>query len=276
MPDVLGPSGPRFRGDERSKSLGNAGELDKPVHFFRARRKGSNQTDDDIARRIGIPAIEYSAGGLQPVAQRDGKGDEDFIGLDRPFRREAGLAQAGAQTVRQVVGMAAQPQPQIVIKVGFHLRGDAEEPGTATVRSWLFAIAHNAIVDVRRRDRPTRSLDADPDPARSTAPATSSGELANPGIGPEELAVHRDELGRLIAVLGRLPDSQRQIIELRLAGLTTAEVADALGLTRPAVKAAQTRAYSRLRDLLEPPQPPPDDPRQPPSPAPPSLEELSR
>ncbi len=74
--------------------------------------------------------------------------------------------------------------------------------------------------------------------------------------GPEEWAVHGDELARLIAVLEQLPHQHRQIIELRLAGLTSAEIASTLSLTRAAVKSAQTRAYARLRDLLTQPSAP--------------------
>ncbi len=68
--------------------------------------------------------------------------------------------------------------------------------------------------------------------------------------GPEEWAVHGDELDRLIAVLEHLPHQHRQIIELRLAGLTSAEIASTLSMSKAAVKSAQTRAYARLRDLL--------------------------
>ncbi len=115
------------------------------------------------------------------------------------------------------------------------------KPG-ATFRSWLFAIARNTIVDRWRRHRPTTPLDPD------------LHILADDDPGPEARAVHGDELGRLLAALDRLPDSHRDIIELRLAGLTTNEVADALGLTQSAVKSAQSRAYKRLRDLLSPPE----------------------
>jgi DNA-directed RNA polymerase specialized sigma24 family protein len=37
---------------------------------------------------------------------------------------------------------------------------------------------------------------------------------------------------------------------MRLAGLTTTEVADALGMSFGATKAMQFRAYRKLRDLL--------------------------
>jgi RNA polymerase sigma-70 factor (ECF subfamily) len=112
-------------------------------------------------------------------------------------------------------------------------------PG-ATFRSWLFAIARNTITDRWRRHRPTTPLD----------PGVHI--LADDDPGPEARAVHADELDRLLGVLDHLPDSHRDIIELRLAGLTTNEVADALGLTQSAVKSAQSRAYKRLRDLLAP------------------------
>jgi len=119
------------------------------------------------------------------------------------------------------------------------LRTDRE--GGGTFRSWLFAIAHNAIIDRLRRERPTQPLDP------------THEQTTDPDDGPEFRAIHQDELARMLAVLDRLPDTHRQIIELRLAGLTAAEIAASLGLSRAAVKSAQTRAYSRLRNLLEPP-----------------------
>lgn len=109
-----------------------------------------------------------------------------------------------------------------------------------TFRSWLFAIAHNAVVDNYRRQRPTGELPID---------------TADHDPGPEDRAVHGDELARLIAVLDRISVQHRQIIELRLAGLTAAEIASALSMSRAAVKSAQTRAYARLRDLLSEPSP---------------------
>lgn len=110
----------------------------------------------------------------------------------------------------------------------------------STFRSWLFTIAHNAVIDVRRH-RPSVSLD------------DRHHHVADDERGPEDQAILRDELDRLIAILDQLPAAQRQIIELRLAGLSAAEIATALSISRPAVKSAQTRAYARLRQLLGPP-----------------------
>jgi RNA polymerase sigma-70 factor (ECF subfamily) len=107
-----------------------------------------------------------------------------------------------------------------------------------TFRSWLFTIAHNAVVDSHRQHRITAELPLD---------------RQDPSPGPEDRAVHRDEFDRLLAVLDRLPEQHRQIIELRLAGLTSAEIANVLSVSKAAVKSAQTRAYARLRELLAAP-----------------------
>jgi DNA-binding NarL/FixJ family response regulator len=49
----------------------------------------------------------------------------------------------------------------------------------------------------------------------------------------------------------QLPPDQRQILELRLAGLTGPEIAAALGRSLGAVKIAQVRAFARLRATLD-------------------------
>jgi RNA polymerase sigma-70 factor (ECF subfamily) len=109
-----------------------------------------------------------------------------------------------------------------------------------TFKSWLFAIARNTVIDRWRRRRPT-ALDE-----------SASGNLIDADPGPEATAVHRDEMDRVLALLDRLPGSQREIIELRLSGLTTNEIARTLDLSIGAVKSAQSRAYRKLRELLSP------------------------
>jgi RNA polymerase sigma-70 factor (ECF subfamily) len=125
-------------------------------------------------------------------------------------------------------------------------RPDPYRPG-ATFRSWLFAIAHNVVVDAeRRRGRGTRLLTAD----ESLEANDALGRLVDAGPSPEEWAVAADEGRRLRALLLRLSEGQRRVVELRLAGLTGAEIAASLGMSVGAVKATQFRAYARLRTLL--------------------------
>jgi len=107
----------------------------------------------------------------------------------------------------------------------------------ASFRSWLFAIAHNVITDDLRA-------------RRLTAPIDEAAHVAATDPSPEEVVL-TDETGGLVhALLGSLPADQRQILELRLAGLTGPEIAAALGRSLGAVKIAQVRAFARLRTAL--------------------------
>lgn len=104
-------------------------------------------------------------------------------------------------------------------------------------RSWLFAIAHNVTSNALRSDRPHRPLDD-----ALAAPAT--------GPSPEDLALDATEHLAIRMLLTRLPADQRHLLELRLAGLTDAEIGRALGRSHGAVRVAQHRAVVRLRAIL--------------------------
>lgn len=104
-------------------------------------------------------------------------------------------------------------------------------------RAWLYAIARNAVIDYYRRQRPGASLDA-------------ALEIASDEQGLDERAVAEDARMRLHAALSRLVPAQRQIVELRLHGLTGVEIAERLNLHPDAVKSAQYRAFARLRAFL--------------------------
>ncbi len=62
--------------------------------------------------------------------------------------------------------------------------------------------------------------------------------------------MHRSEMARLLDALDALPGRQRDIVGMRLEGLSMREIADAIGVTENAVKTAQTRAFRTLRTLL--------------------------
>jgi len=104
-------------------------------------------------------------------------------------------------------------------------------------RSWLFAIAHNVIVDSVRRRKPT-------------APIEAAGEISDRSPGPEEQALASDSQRRITTALTHLTDEQRQVVQLRMAGLNGNEIAEVIGISVGAVKAMQFRAYRRLRTLL--------------------------
>lgn len=108
-----------------------------------------------------------------------------------------------------------------------------------TFRSWLFSIAHNLVIDDHRTRRDHHPLDRIEEP-RDTTPS------------PEDQVIASEDRQALARAIASLTASQRQVVELRLAGLTGPEIAAVLRMRLPAVKSAQFRAYARLRDLLEP------------------------
>jgi RNA polymerase sigma-70 factor, ECF subfamily len=104
-------------------------------------------------------------------------------------------------------------------------------------RSWLFAIAHNVVANSHRA-------------ARSQQPLEAVAEMADPAPSPEEQVLVTDERHSLWALLNQLSPDQRQVVELRLAGLSGAEIGEVLGRNRASVDAIQHRAVTRLRALF--------------------------
>jgi len=102
---------------------------------------------------------------------------------------------------------------------------------------WLFAIAHNVTVNSARRP-PEQPLD-------------TAFHLADGAASPEDRLLAAETVRRLRALLLRLSDDQRRVLELRLAGLTGPEIAAALGRSVGAVRVLQFRALARLRALPE-------------------------
>ncbi len=105
----------------------------------------------------------------------------------------------------------------------------------SSLRSWLFSIAHNVVVDHYRARKSTLAF------AALGPVGTADGE------SPELQALATETVRSLLA---QLPAEQARIVELRLAGLTRPEIAQVLGKSSNAVKVAQFRAYARLRDLI--------------------------
>lgn len=107
-------------------------------------------------------------------------------------------------------------------------------------RAWLFAIAHNAIADSYRK-------------RGSDPPISEALEIVDPSPPPEQMALLADERRLLTTALALLPADQRQVIELRLSGIPSLEVAEILGRSPQAIRALQHRATRRLQTLLAAP-----------------------
>lgn len=111
----------------------------------------------------------------------------------------------------------------------------------AALRSWIFTIAHNALIDDRRRvSRRVKISDAPP-----------SDDLMETVASAEDTALADLSTARVRAILATLPADQGEVLTLRLVGdLTIAQVAGVLGRSVGATKALQRRGLNRLRAVV--------------------------
>lgn len=101
-------------------------------------------------------------------------------------------------------------------------------------RAWLYTIAHNVVIDVHR--------------ARPTLPLIDDAAL-DQHSHDSGLDWHASELD-VRQLLTQLTPEQREVVELRLSGMTGPEIAQILGRSHGSVRALQFRAYQQLRVLL--------------------------
>lgn len=101
-------------------------------------------------------------------------------------------------------------------------------------RSWLYTIARNVVIDMHR--------------AKSPLPLIDEAQL-DALVDDGQLDWHASALD-VRQLLTQLTDEQREVVELRLSGMTGPEIAAILGHSPGAVRALQFRAYQHLRALL--------------------------
>lgn len=115
---------------------------------------------------------------------------------------------------------------------------DRYDPDRASERTWILAIARNALMDHHRRQRLRKTTSLDEHPAIADRFAADDAALAR------TLSM-RAFVDRLRA----LPERDRQVLALRYgADLSARDVAKALGLSEDNVHQIASRALRKLRD----------------------------
>src|SRR3954469_14062361 len=142
--------------------------------------------------------------------------------------------------VRQMLSSCSRQDAEDVLQDVFvraygALRNDNRE---MNVRAWLYRVAHNRCIDHLRRPIP---------------PAAEIFEVSRkPLHDPVEEAQRREDLRRLVADVGQLPEQQRSALLMReIDGMTYADLASALDVTVPAVKSLLVRARVGLVEAAE-------------------------
>ena len=106
------------------------------------------------------------------------------------------------------------------------------------LRPWLYRVAHNRCIDELRRPAPVPELLDAHDWASDRDPVAETEQ--------------RETLQRLVIDIDRLPEQQRSALLMReLSGMAYSDVADALGVSVPAVKSLLVRARIGLAQAVE-------------------------
>jgi RNA polymerase sigma-70 factor, ECF subfamily len=110
--------------------------------------------------------------------------------------------------------------------------------------SWLYAIAHNRLMDAHRASGRAQVLD--PDESEQALENLPAAEL------PAHVRLDRKRAAeRLFAALARLPEAQREAFLLQQEGdLSVEEIAAATGVSRETAKSRLRYAVARLRASL--------------------------
>lgn len=123
-----------------------------------------------------------------------------------------------------------------------HFERALRESQGRPLRPWLIRIAHNLAAN-HYRDRSRRPSSSIDDGAEPAAAHTT-----------EELVEGRDELGRVLEGVERLPEDRREALVMRFAlGMDNREIARALGRTDGATKVLLHRAIRQLEGMVSEP-----------------------
>lgn len=183
---------------------------------------GMDQCPDDLAKLLEAASRGDEASWRELVARYARR----VFALARSRCRDADMAEEITQSVFATVAQK--------ISGGLYLEQGRFE-------SWLFRIAMNRLRDNARRAR-TRPASQEPE-------ALDRHEARGPA-GPEAPA---EALEDLRAAMLRLPDADREVIELRHhGGLSFKQIADLLEEPLGTLLARHHRALRKLKELMEP------------------------
>lgn len=141
-------------------------------------------------------------------------------------------------------GIAEDIAQETLLKVWKHR--DSFRHGSR-LSTWIFALALNLCRDHWRRAKPQSSMEQP-----EVAMAVELKRLRQPELDALGQAQAHELSERLLQALEQLPTVSAQLLKRRSTeDLTLEEAGERLGLSPAAARAAASRAYKKLRDLLK-------------------------
>lgn len=140
--------------------------------------------------------------------------------------------------VRQA--MAGAPDAEDIVQESWLRVAESPDPGAIRhLGAYLRNVATNLIRDRHRRSSLRIEI---------AVPEEVTAEIACPRTGIEALLITRQELVRMKREIAALPPRSRQVFRMaRIDGLSLAEIARQLGLSRQTVHEHMTRALMALQ-----------------------------
>jgi RNA polymerase sigma-70 factor (ECF subfamily) len=105
------------------------------------------------------------------------------------------------------------------------------------LRAWLFRVAHNQGLRVRKKERSFRSITPDWD------------RLLQPSNSAEDMLLERERNRRVSGAMETLSPQQRNCLYLRSEGLRYREIAEVIGVSPSTVNEFLRRAIAKLSEV---------------------------
>jgi RNA polymerase sigma-70 factor, ECF subfamily len=185
-----------------------------------------------------MPAVSISASMNDPLLRRHWMARAkagDAVAFERILEAHAALVLRTAQRLLLNDADAADAAQEVFVRLHKSLLKFDDE---RDVLPWLYRMTVNICRDLRRRRKPSVAID----------------DLAEPAAKdptPEDLLTADERRRLMFEALAALSERERDAITLRdLEGLSTAEVAEALGTTETTVRSQISMGRVKLKDYI--------------------------
>ena len=183
----------------------------------------------------GIVAANVEAASLEAASLEAARAG-DLAAFEMLMRQYERLVLVTALRLLGNMPDAQDISQEVFLKLYRNLR---KVDGAQGIAGWLYRVTVNACRDLQRRKRPE-------------SPVEFTEDLPAGGMDPQQAATESERRRALAMSLRMLPEKERAALVLRdLEGLTTGEVARALGSSEATVRSQISKARVKVRGFVE-------------------------